>query len=68
MLPNDREWLAMLVQASTSRIRAGNEVTLQMLHRSIEMIAAAEALLAAPMPRVWPKSQDRSEDWSESGS
>lgn len=38
----------IFVQTRMSRIRAGDEVTLQMLRRSIEMIASAE--LAAPVP------------------
>ncbi|QOG18607.1 MULTISPECIES: hypothetical protein [Bradyrhizobium] len=65
MMPNDREWIEILVETRMRRIRAGNQATLQMLQRSIEMIASAEALLAAPVPRVWPRSQDRTEELSE---
>ncbi|MGY4622697.1 hypothetical protein ACVWY3_000453 [Bradyrhizobium sp. USDA 4486] len=68
MLPNDREWLEIVVQKRISRIRTGNEVTLRMLQRSIEMIASAEALLAAPVPQIWPKVWPNSEARSESGS
>lgn len=65
MMPNDREWLEILIQTRMSRIRAGNDATRQMLQRSIEMIASAEALLAAPVPQVWPNSEDRSDSGSE---
>jgi hypothetical protein len=50
---SDREWMEYWFAMRLKRMRAGNELTRELLSTSYESLAKARDLLKMPTPKVW---------------
>jgi hypothetical protein len=56
------EWVARFEAAKLERIRAGNQLTRDLLQKSRKQLALSEKVLKLPVPKVW-HPEPPSEAW-----